>query len=675
MLSADTNPRYLTKSRFKIGLECPTKLFYTRKPQYPNQSLEDSFMEALAQGGYQVGELAKHYYPGGHDITSLNYEEALQQTAELLEQDKVVIYEAAIRYNNLFIRIDILVKDGAHFDLIEVKAKSFDPDSTRFMARNGKGLLAGWAPYIHDVAFQRHVLAKAFPEAQIDPYLMLVNKNVVASSDGLNTKFRITDAGNNRTRVVVADSLTEQDITPGLLGAINVNDELDYVCQQERFGERNFASQIQYLAALYEQDERAQGPVGKLCKSCEFRCSVEEEEAGKFSGYKECWKTSLGWSDADFATPLVMDIWNFRSADKLMQAGKFKLTDLVEGDIKVKTGDPCGLTTSERQWLQVEKVQQQDTSAYLDIEALAGHMSLWTYPLHFIDFETTSVALPFTEGRHPYEGIAFQFSHHVMHEDGRIEHAGEFLNTTVGHFPNFDFVRALKQQLELDHGTIFKYTNHENTYLNTIYWQLTNGCGLPAQEVEELAGFIQSITHSTGNSSVSWKGERDMVDLWDLVKRFYYDPATNGSTSLKYVLPAILNGSDFIKQKYLQPVYGSAGGIPSKNFSDWTWVTFDGDRVVDPYQLLPKVFDEAPDNLDELLSASDSLTNGGAALTAYAKMQFTEMSDYEREQLRTALLKYCELDTLAMVMIVEAWRDQVGDLKNVLNQAGRRAWP
>jgi hypothetical protein len=31
------------------------------------------------------------------------------------------------------------------------------------------------------------------------------------------------------------------------------------------------------------------------------------------------------------------------------------------------------------------------------------------------------------------------------------------------------------------------------------------------------------------------------------------------------------------------------------------------------------------------------------------------MSDYERGELEAALLKYCELDTLAMVMIYEAW--------------------
>jgi len=40
-------------------------------------------------------------------------------------------------------------------------------------------------------------------------------------------------------------------------------------------------------------------------------------------------------------------------------------------------------------------------------------------------------------------------------------------------------------------------------------------------------------------------------------------------------------------------------------------------------------------------------------------MQFTQMSVEERKSLKNALLKYCELDTLAMAMIVEAWFDMV----------------
>ena len=42
-----------------------------------------------------------------------------------------------------------------------------------------------------------------------------------------------------------------------------------------------------------------------------------------------------------------------------------------------------------------------------------------------------------------------------------------------------------------------------------------------------------------------------------------------------------------------------------------------------------------------------------------AKMQFTEMSKIERTHLIKGLLKYCELDTLAMVMIYEFWLDEM----------------
>ena len=38
--------RYLTKSRFKLGLECPTKLFYTKKKNiYADNKIGDTFTD------------------------------------------------------------------------------------------------------------------------------------------------------------------------------------------------------------------------------------------------------------------------------------------------------------------------------------------------------------------------------------------------------------------------------------------------------------------------------------------------------------------------------------------------------------------------------------------------------------------------------------------------------
>ncbi len=46
-------------------------------------------------------------------------------------------------------------------------------------------------------------------------------------------------------------------------------------------------------------------------------------------------------------------------------------------------------------------------------------------------------------------------------------------------------------------------------------------------------------------------------------------------------------------------------------------------------------------------------------MTAYARLQFSDIPEDERKAVCQALLRYCELDTLAMVMIWEAWSDIV----------------
>ena len=181
----------------------------------------------------------------------------------------------------------------------------------------------------------------------------------------------------------------------------------------------------------------------------------------------------------------------------------------------------ASLSSSERQWLQVQKSVNKDDSMYLDREGLKDVFDSFTYPLHFIDFETSMVAIPFNKGRRPYEQTAFQFSHHILDSKGNIYHSGQFISTSQGEFPNYNFLRALKKELENDEGTIFRYASHENTVLNQIYEQLTNDSTIAQVEKEELKSFIRSITTSSGNSVEQWDSPRSMVDMLLLVKDYY----------------------------------------------------------------------------------------------------------------------------------------------------------
>jgi hypothetical protein len=80
---------------------------------------------------------------------------------------------------------------------------------------------------------------------------------------------------------------------------------------------------------------------------------------------------------------------------------------------------------------------------------------------------------------------------------------------------------------------------------------------------------------------------------------------------------------------------------------------------MNPYELLPPVFSDLAVGWEDEINSDDAseIADGGAAMTAYLRMQFSDVAAAERAATRKALLRYCELDTLAMVMVYEAWRE------------------
>ena len=656
--------RYLTKSRFMLAMECPTKLYYVGKKEYADQSSEDPFLAALAEGGFQVGALARCYFSGGHMIGPLDDRMALSETARLLQQEQVVLYEPAFLYENLFVRVDILVKEGECLRLYEVKSKSWSPDKEEsFLGKKGH-LAAAWKPYLYDVAFQAYVVGKAVPKFRVESFLVLADKTARCPTDGLNQKFRIRRLSGSRAEVMTGE-LSSDDLSVPLLVSVPVDTYVSMIISGEGtkdFEPEGFKETLRYLAACYAEDRKIPPEPGGKCAKCQFRSSGEAEQ--RQSGFKECWRDAFGWRDEDFGESLVLDLWDYRKKDMAISAGKLKMIDLEKPDLGMKNngddGRP-GLSRTRRQLLQIDKARLHDEKPFIDRDNLRRELNELPFPFHFIDFETAMAPIPFTAGRHPYEMIAFQFSHHVVEENGRVRHAGQFLLANPGAFPNYAFLRALMAELGECQGTVFRYSHYENTVLNVLYRQLMEDEN-PPEDREELCRFIKTISHCSSGSAYLWKGPRDMVDLLELVKRYYYHPQTKGSNSIKYVLPAVLQSSKYLQRKYSMPIYGAEGGIPSRNFKGKRWIEKENGNVIDPYRLLPEMFaDISPEEMQHLMSGEDenAIRHGGAAMTAYARLQYEEMQDFERDAIIKALLQYCELDTLAMVMLYEAWGKEV----------------
>ena len=651
------SPRYLTKTRFKLAVECPTKLFYTKKDAYKDTKNEDSFLAMLADGGFQVGELAKLMFPTGVEIKSKISEDAEKETLKHLTQDEVVLFEPAIRFQNLLVRIDVLIKRGHSFELIEVKSKSYDPNLPKIVGSNG-GILSKMLPYIQDVAFQKYVLQNAFsfPDTRITTYLLMPDKSKQATVDGMNQLFKV-DRSSGSPMISVDPRARSGGCGAPILARVNVDPYVEMVLNNPikyPGGEDQLPVLAARWAAAYETNTRITPPLGGQCAKCEFRGAPGDALK---SGFHECWGLAAKLTERDIANGTVLDIYNFKRKSELIDLGKYKLTQVTADDLQrkgqksKKTQDRNGLTIQERQIMQVTSIPKEDDKGgfYLDESLLRAEKDKWKFPYHFIDFETAMVALPFYKGMRPYEQIAFQFSHHTMSADGRVQHVDQFLLAEPGKFPNYEFIRALRRSLKGDDGTVFMWHHHENTILTAIVTQLKEDA-TPQSDKDELIAFSESLIKG---------GSRAMVDLRVLSNNAYFHPDTKGSSSIKKVLPAVLKTSEFIRKKYGQPIYGGAEGIKSTNYKDYIWWRQESGNVVDPYKLLKDaardMLGEDADDLTDDEADDVEIAEGGAAAAAYSRLQFEHLNDNSRERIKNALLRYCELDTLAMVMILEAW--------------------
>lgn len=623
--------RYLTKSRFKQAIECPDKLYFTgRKQEYADNRDGNEFLRELAKGGMQVGELAKCYFPGGVEVETLDIEKALEKTRELMQQENVTIFEAAIAFENLLVRVDVLEKRGKILNLYEAKSKSYFSEDEIFKKRGG--IKAEWKPYVYDIAFQVFVAKNAFPGYAINGSLFLINKNNECSVEGLYQKFLVRNV-DGRYRVF---SKSEIEIGNPILGKVDLGSSIDEIL----LGTENLLSEsipfeeyVHRLSKSYFDRAKLNTPISTSCKTCEYRAAAEDKALGLKSGFEECWMQKAHLKQTDFEKPHIFEIWNFRKAKEFISQQRFFIQDLSQADFDTEqTSSKRLLPPHERQWLQVERVQNPALGPYFDKSGLSFELKKLQYPLHFIDFEATRNAIPYLKGFRPYTQLAFQFSCHTLKKDGTLEH-GEWLDTQRGHYPNFDFIRNLRERLGGDKGSILIYSPYENTVLLDIYDSLFVS---DQPDRDDLMEFIKSITWSDNETRGTWTGARKMVDMKDWVMDYYYSPIMKGSNSIKVVLPAIINDCRYVREKY----------------SVWAKMNDKGE-IVNPYKLLAPIFDSFDRMAIESLTEEDSIADGGAAMCAFNLMQFSEMSDLEKSKIAKALLTYCELDTLAMVMLFE----------------------
>jgi hypothetical protein len=650
-------PAPLTKSRLLLATECPRKLAYIDDREYANTKADDEFLESLAQSGHQVGALARAMHPDGIEIRSGDLEEQIAATNLHLEKPSVTLFEPTFRVENLVVRVDILIKHGNAVQLIEVKSKSHDRTNPEKSFRSKKGIRSNSRPYLQDVAFQTHVLRIAHPAWTVHPFLMLVDPTVVCSVDSLVTRIQTEKKGRDVT-VTIDPTLRVHEIRPALLTTHDVSAEVDEILNGEVKSAGKAVAFLTFVDQMADSLARGVDPEPSPtseCRSCEFYCPPSARTDTHRSGWAECMEIRYRPLASIARNATIFGLYSDRKTDKRIASDQFLLSELDETDIGLEE-DLTSISPSHRHHLQVEEAQPTGRDKFLRAETLRAAFATWRFPLHFIDFETSRPCLPFHARRKPNELLLFQFSHHVLDEEGRLRHATQCLVAEPGELPNRKVVKALRDALGKDSGTVIHWWDHERTVLEDMREEVAQSTD---PDDQDLPRFVDSLLVAAKSPAAR------LVDLGRLVSNTAFFAGTGGSSSIKKVLPAVLQLSSVLRRRYSAPTYGT-GAMPSLNFDPgWIWWRSNEGRVADPYALLEPIFSDA--ELNQILATAESsdsapmdfVANGGAAMVAFAELQRPDLPDLERERYKRALLRYCELDTLAMVMVYEALREWI----------------
>lgn len=142
------------------------------------------------------------------------------------------------------------------------------------------------------------------------------------------------------------------------------------------------------------------------------------------------------------------------------------------------------------------------------------------YPRFYFDFETINPAVPIWSGTRPYQQVPFQWSCHVEHADGRLDHH-EFLDVS-GADPRPECARRLVDLMAGLGGCVLVYFQpFEESRLREL-----------ARDLPEFALGLQRVIGK-------------LRDLLPIVQTHYYHPDQQGSYSIKAVLPTVVPELDY----------------------------------------------------------------------------------------------------------------------------------
>ena len=182
---------------------------------------------------------------------------------------------------------------------------------------------------------------------------------------------------------------------------------------------------------------------------------------------------------------------------------------------------PDDFPLSDKQRMQVAAAKSGDI--VIDHDSIRKRMDEWEYPLHFLDYETFSYAIPQFDGVRPFQQMVFQYSLHTIRRPGADPEHYEYLVRRGEENPPLAVAESMRGAFGSDIGTVFVwYEAFEKTRNSEM-----------AAMFPEHGAFFEELNSKT----------RDLMKIF--ADRLYIHPDFKGRSSIKKVLPVLCPDLDY----------------------------------------------------------------------------------------------------------------------------------
>ena len=214
------------------------------------------------------------------------------------------------------------------------------------------------------------------------------------------------------------------------------------------------------------------------------------------------------------------DLYNNRSKYKQIANGILSFEDLLTNKCKL----------SEIQKRQIDFAINNRSDIYLEKDKIKEFLDTFQFPLYFLDFETFQEAIPTIKGSKPYQQIPFQYSLHILYDDGKLEHK-EYLGDGIN-----DPILGLITNMLSDLNTIGTIVSYNDSFERS--------------RIKEMAYMYPKYKSRLFNL------DSRFIDLADVFQKGYcYNQAMGGSFSIKSVLPALFPNDPSLDYHSLSDVH------------------------------------------------------------------------------------------------------------------------